>query len=113
MQQRSLFTMIQVKRPQYPQGDQLFSNICVLTKGDVDTTQLVVVCPDASKTIVFTQRCLLMQVLPVETLQMLQNPIISPMLAEATIRQEPEAISLDEILLEQHLQKIVRRDAAL
>ena len=44
---------------------------------------------------------------------MRKSQIISPMFAEATIRQEPEAISLDEILLEQHLLKIVRRDAAL
>ena len=44
---------------------------------------------------------------------MLQGPIVAALLAKAAIRQEPEAISLDQILLEQHLEKIFGGDAAL
>ena len=44
---------------------------------------------------------------------MLQIPVVAELLPKAAIREEPEAISLNQILLEQHPEEIFGRDAAL
>ena len=46
-------------------------------------------------------------------LQKFQRPILTTLLPEAAVSQEPVAIGIDQILLEQHVDQIVRGHAAL
>ena len=113
MRQSCLLTMLRIKSLEYPHGYQLLGDVGMLTKARVDTTQLLVMSTHGTSTPVCLHWHLLIQVLPVVELQMLQRPVIAALLAQASIRPEPHAIYHDQILLEQHINHLVWRDAAL
>ena len=111
--QRSLVTVLGVERGQYPQGNILLGRVCMLAESRTDITQPLILRSHADTLAVRADGYQVVEFFPVLELKELQRPIRTARFFEFAICHELRASSLDQILLEQYLDKSVGGDAAL